>query len=881
MNIIPQKLLGDSRVTLKTLPEKSFQLCITSPPYWGLRSYLSKGHPLKHLEIGSEPTIDLYITHLLEVFAEVWRALRDDGTLVLNMGDAYNSIGHKKSNSGYGTTGLAGGKPQEHTPLGVEIQVTRLKHKDLIMMPARVAMALQANGWYLRSMIPWIKRNCLSGGAWVYVRSQKGDMPMMVRDMARLSPESIKLWNGEKWTQVVDIYKADKVDFEFEIEIRSGERIGCTPDHRWPTVRGLIHARDLKAGDILKRCQLPQRESPLTPSRLPDDQIGYLCGLYLAEGFIGSGRVVLCGHRSETPFRVLALTDLVHSFHGTMWASVHDGNAETLHISCPALTAIVQDYIKGNSAKTKCLGTKCWQRSDEFLRSLMLGYLQGDGHRDKENEGRWRLGFCANDYLARDLRTVCARIGMEIRLRRGFATAKKGGKKHPIWRGEIRITRPPKIANGFRRTSDAEVVAIRKSRARNFYDVEVADEPHLFSLASGLLTHNSMPESVTDRPATATEYLFLFSKSERYFWDRHAIMMPVSANTNARVSQAILQQQMGGLKQEAYKTDHAHGLVGKKSRDRTPHEILKSMAAGVGRKAKMPGPNSRMLKDRDVQHEGKIKNNASFTEAVVSLVSSRNRRNTDWFMESWQGLMLNDEGEPLALVVNPKGTTIQHFASYPPKLVEPFVKACTSERGCCADCGTPWAREIGQQSTGVPASGNKEKRWGQNHTTVRTEGQGEVERHSSIPWEYQNYSTLGWRPNCECHGKLTRGKAVIPARISKDDAAVWGADSNGEYLGLSTKDHIAHGVQDASDIKARIIRNATEDREVEGWIYQSEMPLDQHPVKPCAVLDPFGGTSTTAEVCTALGRHSTVSELNPAYFEAARQRDSQSALALL
>jgi len=78
MTIIPQKLLGDSRQTLKVLPEKSVHCCITSPPYWGLRSYLPKDHPLKALEIGCEPTFELYLDHLLEVFREATRIAQLD-----------------------------------------------------------------------------------------------------------------------------------------------------------------------------------------------------------------------------------------------------------------------------------------------------------------------------------------------------------------------------------------------------------------------------------------------------------------------------------------------------------------------------------------------------------------------------------------------------------------------------------------------------------------------------------------------------------------------------------------------------------------------------------------------------------------------------------
>lgn len=113
--------------------------------------------------LGLEPSIELYVSHLVDVFREVRRVLHPSGTVWLNLGDSYCSIGHKKSHSGFGTTGLAGGKAQEHHPLGQENDASSLglKHKDLCMIPARVALALQADGWWLRSQIIWHKPNCM------------------------------------------------------------------------------------------------------------------------------------------------------------------------------------------------------------------------------------------------------------------------------------------------------------------------------------------------------------------------------------------------------------------------------------------------------------------------------------------------------------------------------------------------------------------------------------------------------------------------------------------------------------------------------------------------------------------------------------------------
>ena len=146
---------------LRQIEDESVHCVVTSPPYWGLRSYLDADHPDKPREIGQEPTITDHIEVLVRLFREVRRVLRKDGVVWLNYGDAYCSVGHKKSSSGYGTTGLAGAKAQEHHPLGRENDARDigLKHKDLMLMPARLAIALCDDGWWLRSEVIWAKPN--------------------------------------------------------------------------------------------------------------------------------------------------------------------------------------------------------------------------------------------------------------------------------------------------------------------------------------------------------------------------------------------------------------------------------------------------------------------------------------------------------------------------------------------------------------------------------------------------------------------------------------------------------------------------------------------------------------------------------------------------
>jgi DNA modification methylase len=138
-------LTGDVIEMLQTIPDRSVRCCVTSPPYWGLRDYGVQG------QIGLEDTPEKYVAKMVEVFEEVSRVLTDDGTLWLNLGDSYAA------------SGMGGGGAKQSTNTGSRIKGHKapdgLKPKDLIGMPWRVAFALQAAGWWLRSDIVWAKPN--------------------------------------------------------------------------------------------------------------------------------------------------------------------------------------------------------------------------------------------------------------------------------------------------------------------------------------------------------------------------------------------------------------------------------------------------------------------------------------------------------------------------------------------------------------------------------------------------------------------------------------------------------------------------------------------------------------------------------------------------
>lgn len=261
-------LTGDCRAVLKTLPSDSVHCCVTSPPYWGLRSYLPDGHPNKHLEIGSEPTLQEWVDTMVEVFTEVRRVLRPDGTLWLNLGDAYAGSG-RGGNVGNDSSGL-NGKQSDHSriaqrPMTMSArrdreQVPRsdqkpsgLKPKDMMGQPWRVAFALQASGWWLRQEIIWHKPN---------------PMPESARDRCTKAHEHIfllaKSGNPTSWQHRVSrewrysITKAEREEIMAEpsekdpdrvVKVWTGHDYFYDFDAMQEPSSGTAHARSAKTPD--------------------------------------------------------------------------------------------------------------------------------------------------------------------------------------------------------------------------------------------------------------------------------------------------------------------------------------------------------------------------------------------------------------------------------------------------------------------------------------------------------------------------------------------------------------------------------------------------------------------------------------------------------
>ncbi len=220
----------------------------------------------------------------------------------------------------------------------------------------------------------------------------------------------------------------------------------------------------------------------------------------------------------------------------------------------------------------------------------------------------------------------------------------------------------------------------------------------------------SMPESTCDRPSSALEYIFLLAKRPDYFYDADAVRQP-------------LWHQRPEMQRQ-----YAAQIV---QHDRRP----KSRRGG--------SVDSSVKGGRPYQDD-------AFSENAAG----RNRRNSDWWFES-VGMLLNEVGDPLGFDVNPGAFKGAHFATWPPKLVEPMIRASTSAAGVCGACGTPWRRRVEREADGrkpyaTIGTGDKagvSRREGSImrgvHKVLREDGRGGdlATRRSE---------TTGWSPGCTC-----------------------------------------------------------------------------------------------------------------------------------
>lgn len=237
----------------------------------------------------------------------------------------------------------------------------------------------------------------------------------------------------------------------------------------------------------------------------------------------------------------------------------------------------------------------------------------------------------------------------------------------------------------------------------------------------------AMPESVTDRPASAVEYVFLLTRSAHYFYDAEAVRTPVKQSSLDRLAQNDGNPNWNPDRDRS-STQNPQTLDIRKMVRGGPDRAKPDKQRGHGRRH--AGFNDRWDRmERDEQIAG-----------------GRNMRNGDLCFQSLappHGLISSPDGAPLVLDVNTQPYPGAHFATFPIKLVEPCILAGTSAKGCCAECGAPWVREV---DVAYDNPGNR-----------TTNGPRSIDRkhleHGSAGYAQRlekRTTTTGWRPGCAC-----------------------------------------------------------------------------------------------------------------------------------
>jgi len=308
-----------------------------------------------------------------------------------------------------------------------------------------------------------------------------------------------------------------------------------------------------------------------------------------------------------------------------------------------------------------------------------------------------------------------------------------------------------------------------------------------FRSAMPWIKRNCMPESTTDRPTSAIEYIFLMTKSAKYFYDGEAIRVPASYSADERKGRAktdhksMQTNERNGIRPKKQDATGNPTYTGFNERWKGKHSATDDQAAG-----------NRVLKNVKAAREESGSHDQPFG-------ATRNYRNSDPFFESWQGLY-SEGGNPLAVVINPQARAELHFATFPDLLAATCIKAGTSEYGCCPKCGAPYQRI-------VEASGGTTGQSWHPHADDGVTGQVGFKDDGSYRREFK-----GWKPGCSCGAGEPVPCVVLDPFMGSGTVAVVarelnrssiGCELNPEYIKIIKKRLQADSQLDTGVVKYR------------------------------------------------------------------------------
>ncbi len=621
-------LQGDALEKLRELPDECVDCLITSPPYFQLRNYGGVEG-----QVGLESTPDEFIARLTDIFHEARRVMKPTGTLWVNIGDSYcNTNGfNRHGENGYVREGRydAPSYGRDQTAL----HEAGIKTKDLIGIPWMLAFSLRKDGWYLRQDIIW----CLDDGTELYAEVDGQPRKLSIQEMTmKYTPERVRLYDGSQWVGVLGWNESKPVCGRLAVTLKSGEVLRCTSEHRWPLADGSEKAAsELVPGDRIARCRLP--DSVMAGFSAPPPDILWtagFCAVRCSFEFDGM-RIRL---NADEQFLLPRIQSFCAHFSGgaggegpLVWKDGDDAMCR----STPTLLHFMSRMISGWRQDAGC-GEHVWRLDNQSLAPFADGMLSAVAESGRP-QSIW-----TNERLENDFRAILSRLGKAVRMAPDMRPS-----CGQMVRGEV-VEDDPDCAM-------QEVVSIRRDDGRftKCYDISVGSAGHLFALASGTLTHNCkpnpMPESVMDRCTKAHEYIFLLSKTDKYFFDRDAIDEPASY--------------------DGRKDTYNKGSSKYAGQEVNSDQSEQKMAAGAHERWRF--------------HEASEDNEHAVLVGGRTVVPVRRKRDV------WTVATKSYDGA--------------HFATFPKELVEPAVLAGCPEGGVVLDCFN------GAGTTGIVAMKHRRK----------------------------------------------------------------------------------------------------------------------------------------------------------------------------
>jgi DNA modification methylase len=386
--------------------------------------------------------------------------------------------------------------------------------------------------WLHRGHIIWDKGACLSGNTKVFVRDRESGAVACRRlsslyDGGRWRTLDVEAYGetGEScWLPIQNLWETD-AGRGVLLTFTEGCAVLATPEHRFLGVDGhLVQARDIRIGDKLRRSPRVPHFKGAIPSAFEDTELAWTVGLFLAEGSVsheteaGPRTIRYHLHRKEASW-ITRLRKVWQSFGGSV-STVEIGNKLTVSVTGYVACSVIGEFLSGRTAHDKLPLSTVFGAPPQWRAAFLQGWLDGDGYFNEKAQ-RWEGNITgANLRLIPALHALARSVGHRLQHGTGWTTAEPDGKRHPVVRWKL-YCRESDHHNAVP-WDELEVKEIREDTGR-FFDLALADEPHLFVLADGLVSHNSAGVSTAwgsfGRASNPTlrdvhEYITVWSKDQ-------------------------------------------------------------------------------------------------------------------------------------------------------------------------------------------------------------------------------------------------------------------------------------------------------------------------------------------------------------------------------